>query len=309
MPLFLAAQTNLVPNPGFESYTSCPQFPPDGSINNAFPWFQPWTTLNSSDFFNICNTTDTFYSVPVNFIGSQMPKTGDGYAGILAYYPPSPNSGREYLEVELLDSLRAGFIYDISFYVSLGDTSQYACNNIGVHFSDTIILYDPFSSPFLLQIPFHVFSASIVNDIFGWQLISGKFTANGGEKFLVVGNLLPDSLTNFQLTGFGSRPAAYYYFDDFNVSLDSTTSLEELNIDDIVISPNPSTDVFTVSTKLGFLLNGKVEAFNLEGQLFMSQEINDEQKFTIDLKNFASGVYLLKMKFGDRIVVRKLIKM
>ncbi|MBK7682735.1 MAG: hypothetical protein IPJ26_09890 [Bacteroidetes bacterium] len=39
MPLLLMAQTNLVPNPGFESYTSCPQFPPDGNINNAFLGF------------------------------------------------------------------------------------------------------------------------------------------------------------------------------------------------------------------------------------------------------------------------------
>lgn len=312
MPLFLTAQTNLVPNPGFESYTSCPQFPPDGNIDRAFPWFQPWTTSNSSDFFHTCDTIDQMVSVPNNFGGYQWPHSGNGYAGILCFYSANPNppiNSREYLEVELVDTLIAGSEYNVSFYVSLGDTSQYACNNIGVHFSDSIILFDPFTSPLLLQVPFHVFTQNIISDGLGWQIISGNYVANGGEKYMVIGNFEPDTSTLVQLSGFGSRPAAYYYFDDFNVSLDSTTSLEELKIDDIVISPNPSTDVFTVSTKYGFLLNGKVEAFNLEGQLIISQEMQNEQNFTVDLKIFASGVYLLKMKFGDRIVVRKLVKM
>ncbi len=309
MPLFLTAQTNLVPNPGFESYTSCPQLPPDGNIDKAFPWFQPWTDLNSSDFFHVCDTVDQMMSVPINFGGYQWPHSGNGYAGIGCIAPLSPNLGREYLEVELTDSLTAGFTYNVSYHVSLGDTSQYACNNIGVHFSDTVILYNTSISNVLLNVPFHVFSQLIITEMVGWYLISGKYTANGGEKYMVVGNFLNDISTSYISTGNGSQPWAYYYFDDFNVSLDSTTSLEELKIDDIVISPNPSTDVFTVSTKYGFLLNGKVEAFNLEGQLIISQEIRSEQKFTIDLKNFASGVYLLKMKFGDRIVVRKLVKM
>lgn len=309
VPLFLTAQTNLVPNPGFELYSSCPQFPPDGSINNAIPWFQPWTTLNSTDFFNVCNTTDTFYSVPVNFIGSQFPNTGDGYAGILIFYPPSPNSGREYLEVELLDTLNAGFKYNVSFYVSLGDTSQYACNNIGLHFSDTIILYDPFNSPVLLQIPFHVFSSSIINDALGWQLISGEYIASGGEKFMIVGNFIPDSLISFQLTGFGTRPAGYYYFDDFNVSLDTTSSIDELSIEDIIISPNPSSDVFTISTVHGLSLNGIIAISNLQGQQVISIDILNDKQYTIDLKNFANGLYLLKMQLREGIVIRKLVKM
>jgi len=46
-PYFVSAQINLVPNPSFENYTSCPQFPPDESINNASSWFQPRTDENS----------------------------------------------------------------------------------------------------------------------------------------------------------------------------------------------------------------------------------------------------------------------
>ncbi len=206
LPLFLTAQTNLVPNPSFESYNSCPQFPPDGNIDRATPWFQPWTDSNSSDFFHVCDTIDQMMSVPNNFGGNQWPKTGNGYAGILFIYPPSPNNGREYLEIELLDSLTTGLTYNVSFYVSLGDTSQYACNNIGVHFSDTVILYNTSISNVLLNVPFHVFSQIVVTDNVGWHLVSGKYIASGGEKFMVVGNFLNDISTSYISTGIGTEP-------------------------------------------------------------------------------------------------------
>lgn len=308
MPLFLTAQTNLVPNPGFEIYSTCPQYPPDGNIDRAFPWFQPWNNYNSSDFYNSCDTVDQNMSVPFNFLGFQYPHSGNGYSGILCYYQPSPNNGREYLEIELSSPLLFGNTYDISFYANSANFSQFAVDNFGIAFSDSIILF-ALQSTALINMNCVLCSSVIVDDTLNWTHISGKYVAQGGEKFMLVGNFKPDSLISNIATGFGIYPGAYYYFDDFNVSLDSTTSLEELNNDDIVISPNPSTDVFTVSTKNGFLLNGKVEAFNLEGQLFMSQDVISEQNFTIDLKNFASGVYLLKMKLGDRIVVRKLVKM
>jgi len=309
MPLFLTAQTNLVPNPGFEIYSSCPQFPPDGNINKATPWFQPWTDFNSSDFFHACDTIDQMMSVPSNFWGYQWPHSGDGYAGILCIYPTSPNSGREYLEVELTDSFTAGFTYNVSFYVNLGDSSLYSCNNIGVHFSDTVVLYSIVISNVLLNVPFHIFSQSIVSDAIGWHLISGKYIASGGEKFMVVGNFLNDISTSYISTGIGAQPWAYYYFDDFNVSLDSSTSLEELSLEDIIISPNPSSSEFTISTAEGFIMNGNFALTNLQGQQVMAADIRNEKQFAIDLKNFANGVYLLKMQLGERIVIRKLVKM
>ena len=312
VPLFLMAQTNLVPNPGFETYSSCPQFPPDGNINKATPWFQPRTDFNSSDFFHVCDTIDQIMSIPINFTGNQWPHSGNAYAGILCYYSTFPNppiDSREYLEVELTDTLKAGLVYNISFYVNLGDTSQYACNNIGIHFSDTLILYNGSISNLLLNVPFHVFSQSIVTDTVGWHLISGKYTAYGGEKFMVVGNFLNDISTSYISTGIGSKPWAYYYFDDFNVSLDSTSSIDELNIEDITISPNPSADVFTISTVHGLSLNGNIAITNLQGQQVMSADIRNDKQFTIDLKNFANGVYLLKMQLREGIVIRKLVKM
>jgi hypothetical protein len=93
------------------------------------------------------------------------------------------------------------------------------------------------------------------------------------------------------------------------VSLDSSTSLEELSLEDIIISPNPSADVFTISSADGFIMNGNFAICNLHGQQVVSAEIRNEKQFTINLKNFADGVYLLKMQLGERIVIKKLVKM
>lgn len=310
VPIKVAAQINLVPNPSFENYTSCPHYPPDGNINRAFPWFQPNIAYNSSDFLHTCDTIDTYMSVPTNYFGFQSPINGSGYAGIACLFPPVPNDlGREFLEVELSEILKAGFMYNVSFYVSLGDSSQYACNNIGVYFSDTIIFYDPFLTSILSLNPFHVFESNVVINSLGWHLVSGTYTASGGEKYLMVGNFKPDTATVFQLTGFGVRPVAYYYFDDFNVSLDSSTSVEELNIRDVIISPNPSSDAFIISTAQGLLLNGNITISNLQGQQVVSAEIRSVKQFTIDLNNFANGVYLLRLQMGKGVVIRKLVKM
>ena len=110
-PFQLSAQTILVPNPGFKSYTSCPHFPPDGSIVNAAPWFQSWTNFNSSDFFHTCDTMDQMVSVPYNFGGYQWPHTGNGYAGILCYYSSNPNppiNSQEFLESIALNCTQKG---------------------------------------------------------------------------------------------------------------------------------------------------------------------------------------------------------
>lgn len=50
---FSFAQVNLVPNPSFESYSTCP----DGSsqLYKATPWFNP--ALGSPDYFNVCFDT------------------------------------------------------------------------------------------------------------------------------------------------------------------------------------------------------------------------------------------------------------
>ncbi len=76
------AQTNLVPNPSFETYTNCPN---NGSqINYAFPWYSP--TWGSPDYYNTCDGSAVLsFGVPLNWFSYQYARTGSGYSGIYCY--------------------------------------------------------------------------------------------------------------------------------------------------------------------------------------------------------------------------------
>jgi hypothetical protein len=116
---------NLVPNGDFEYYSSCPT--DDGQIFKAIPWFQPYTgggtNSSSTDYFNMCANSNSFVSVPLNFIGHQFAHSGFGYTGIEVY--SGGFDAREYLEVELFDTLIPNATYCLNIYVSTpGDFSR-----------------------------------------------------------------------------------------------------------------------------------------------------------------------------------------
>jgi len=69
----LPCGTNLVPNPSFENYSSCP--PPSASLETYCDnWLEAQTTC---DYFNSCGTL-------YNGTGLTA-RTGDGYAGFSVY--------------------------------------------------------------------------------------------------------------------------------------------------------------------------------------------------------------------------------
>ena len=140
LSLTLYSQSNLVPNPGFELYSSCPTNA--SQITNALPWFQPYLGVSSTDYFNVCSS-NSVVQVPNNYFGHQPARTGNGYAGFGAW--SETMDIREYLEVELIDSLIQGTGYCVSFYVSLPEQFHYACDGVGAYFSTNAIYY---SSPF-----------------------------------------------------------------------------------------------------------------------------------------------------------------
>ena len=102
---------NLVPNPGFESYSSCPTsytVPNVNQINKAVPWDHPCYE-GTSDFFHKCG-----YG-PSNFAGGQSPHAGDGYAGFFVWN--SLYEYREYIQAPLTVPLVGGTTYEVSFWV------------------------------------------------------------------------------------------------------------------------------------------------------------------------------------------------
>ncbi|TND07533.1 MAG: hypothetical protein FD123_3085 [Bacteroidetes bacterium] len=91
LPFLTIPGQNLVPNPGFETYTSCPAAM-IGEIFKATPWVNH---LNSNDYFNVCGAASVL--VPNNTLGNQPARTGNAYGGFI----PVSGTVRECMRVPL----------------------------------------------------------------------------------------------------------------------------------------------------------------------------------------------------------------
>lgn len=192
---------NLVPNASFEDTAYCPLGPTDfNSLLN-------WQKVSSSDYFNSCATADV--GIPLNLMGYQYPRTGDGYCGMIWY--GGGIDYREFIEVQLTEVLIPGMQYRFACYLSLADTSEFVVMRMGALFTNT------FESNPMTFTPQVVLDATVV-DTLNWIQISGCFTATGGEQYLTIGNFDDDASTGAtQVNTTTPVPAAYYYIDDVSV--------------------------------------------------------------------------------------------
>jgi len=94
---FVKAQ-NLVPNPSFEQYDSCPNNN-DCNIGDATGWSCYGGCVV---YCNSCapNSPNNYNGVPYNAAGFQYAATGNAYAGEYFYYPNS-GYGRGYMGTTL----------------------------------------------------------------------------------------------------------------------------------------------------------------------------------------------------------------
>jgi len=105
--VFSVLGQNLVPNPGFEQYSSCPIFA--SQLDSAVPWFNP--TAGTPEFYNACAAYSSGVSVPQQYTGGfQYARTGSGYAGLFTYLTDIPDM-LEYAEIRLHSPMVAGSFY------------------------------------------------------------------------------------------------------------------------------------------------------------------------------------------------------
>jgi gliding motility-associated-like protein len=175
---------NLVPNPGFENFTGCPTA--QSQIGNAVPWDNPAGSITSADYFNACNggvgTACGNVNVPNNFCGNIPANTGDGYVGVIGYYTSCSNC-REYVEASLTSPLVAGTTYDIGFWVRPAELNRYFIDFIGMN-----IQIGPHNQPVnqpIILTP--TLESGLIDDVNQWTLVSGTYTATGGEDIVCLG--------------------------------------------------------------------------------------------------------------------------
>jgi OOP family OmpA-OmpF porin len=215
----LGAQ-NLVPNPSFEDYSQCPLIITQYKLEGLNDWFQP--TMGSADYYNSCAKMPC--SVPENMLGKHEPRTGKGYVGIICYLNAHKmNDYREYLEVPLKERMIKGHRYCVQLHVSLAQSSEYMTSNIDVLFSRFVVKSE--DDKVLKQVPqLRYQGEEPIREEGAWKEISWIYTAEGGERFMVIGNFNNDKHTVHKLVSKQddynfpvSLPEAYYYMDDVGV--------------------------------------------------------------------------------------------
>jgi len=203
---------NLVTNASFENYTSCPGNV--AQLPNAIGWDNITNQGGSADYFHMCSTG--IVSVPVSFIGNEMPATGSGYVGMALFYTASPEF-REYIQTQLSSPMIAGVTYNLSMQYSLADESKYATDDFGCHFSVNPLVGsgNSFSLPFVPQAK----SSIYLNTKTGWNTLTLSYTALGGEQYLTFGNFFDDAnTTTTPFPGSFQYDVCYLFIDDVSLA-------------------------------------------------------------------------------------------
>ena len=283
---------NLVPNPSFET-VDCQTsftFPFGCTVVNNPPWIQP--SAGSSDSFNSCHTGDFgSFLVPNNFQGNQLPVTGNGYAGVMTYEAMGVEY-REYVEVALTSPLLADVTYELSFYCSLADNSTFASDGLGMLLTNNVATGA--GQGVIAGTP--QLTAGVVSNSNDWTLVSGTYTAEGGESYVTIGNFTSDAQTTTVPTGQGSFERAFYYVDEVAVMGPNETGLTDFNLNRIQIKvhPNPSSDYLIVPLDISIL--ERFQIFDVLGKEMTSEIVvisSNAESTYIDISALNAGIFTI----------------
>lgn len=159
---------------------------------------------------------------------------GEHFAGFVAYkddqrrnwkrflsgkedpFRPAFQHYSEYLETALNGPLTAGQKYDVTFRVRLSNGSDRAVSGIGAYLSPVELKYHHRHT---LQEKPQVSTTKIVDDKQNWTEVKGTFTAEGNEKYLVLGAFPNGGFETAKVVTGPDNQHAYYYIDGVSVTI------------------------------------------------------------------------------------------
>lgn len=301
---------NIVLNPSFEDTIPCAIYPGPPQLV-CTSWF--WASDGSADFFS--EQPNCLYTAPAPSgpFGFQVAHSGIAYTGLSTYRAPyfSNPFGREYIEGRLIDTLKAGHIYCVSFYVVAADNCKYLTDAMGACLT-TDSIYEPLTSTALINYTPQVTNpaGNIINDTLNWILISGTYIAQGGEKYITIGNFNDNSNTNIDSLN-NSPPlgnyGAYYFIDDVSV-VDCTVGINELESykNKISLMPNPAKNEVSYYAELNKGETGKVIIYSKIGIEISSRQLQEGvNNFSFDLTRIKPGVYIVETSISGKVSDRR----
>jgi len=299
---------NLVPNPSFEEYDTCPNY--YNIINYSTGWYSCGGT---PDYYNSCTSLPGI-SIPNNMGGFQYPPSlnCNAYAGF--YGKCNWTNCREYIGTSLISPLIINQKYFFSVKVNLANESNCGINKLGVIFSTVSHIDYTGLSPSIFNFA-HIYTELIITDTVNWVEISGSFVADSTYQYLLFGHFFDDAHTDSTMLNGNNICQAYYYVDDFCISTDSSycynysyTCVEGINNykeSNIEIFPNPACDEITIDIP-GLYQNSNIVIYSPLGEKIINTSLTlSENK--IDISNLYTGLYFIQINFNNRIYTKKIL--
>ena len=229
-------QPNLVPNGGFEEFDGFP-----------IGWYYKGTDFDNVVKYWTSPTTaspDAYGSrvrVPASWaekgFGKQTAHGGVNFTGITVYgcVNGKPHC-REYMQIQLTESLVIGQSYNLDFWHSQLPKSL-RINNLGVYFSEKRVSI--VGEPCLKTVKPLVKSVKILEAKNGsWAHFSMKFTATTEAEWLIIGNFDEDETTSIMASpSVNGLNFAYYYLDD--ITLKKLDPIKKVPIKDDDLTRQP----------------------------------------------------------------------
>lgn len=298
---FSFSQTNLVPNGGFETYSSCPSSPDQLSVVSG--WSDA-TMLCKADYFNACANSTSGVSVPFNSRGYQFGlDSSSGYGGIVVFHYFQNDDGRDYIQIKLSDTLENGKKYLATMFV-VRNHYDFAISTLGMNFSANQIQSGTNSCFIDIANP-QVKNTTPLTDTLNWMKIEDTIVGTGTELYLTIGNFSPDSLSDtLRMVSQLFDPYSYYYIDSVSVIDVSTLGVkEEMKTKHFELFPNPAQDeLFLInhSPEKALLTISDINGKTVHHEILQSEKNN----IKLELEN---GIYFVQLQDGKYFEMRKLI--
>lgn len=174
------------------------------------------------------------------------------------------------------------------------------------------------------QIMFDILPAT---DAYTWQIgVENDFWIEGTDAIsitdgCVLGNTVTLNLSESSTKAFpklsylGHNPNNTPFIVNQNgigmlsfKNIDIADSLQEADNDflnDFSMYPNPATTMVTIES--GFPCNSTIEIYAVSGQKVFSRKNHQEQLIQIDVSNFSSGQYFIKIIYQSETILKKLL--
>jgi PKD repeat protein len=176
-------------------------------------------------------------------------------------------------------------------------------NTIKNHINDQILTFAPFYPPINVTTSFYagfILPTAAGDTLVVWSNMDGD----------IYPGIAWEQWENLQWYSFSNTSSW-----QLNLALaifpvvQTTLGLEEFNLNDgILISPNPSTGLYSLEIEPGKNKTTDLSVFRADGLLVSKTKYQSGENLSIDLSDEPSGVYFLNIETGSKIYVRKLIK-